>query len=482
MLFSELLARLDVLRVQGVVDMDVVRVTRDSRQVGVGVVFVAVVGATRDGHDDAAGVAHGVVVVERAIEAQPGVTVVEVRDTRRALAELAAAFAGDPARSMPVVGVTGTNGKTTVTTLCAEAMVRLGRSAGRVGTLGAQWPGTTLDSPLTTPEATDLHAWLARMRADGVEAAFLEVSSAALPRGRADALPFHTVVFTNLSRDHLDLHETMEAYAQAKALLFAPERLRAPGGAPRALLCGDDPAWALMDPPSDRWLYGFGDSNDVRAVDVELDGAGQKIRIVAPDGVSVTVQSPLIGRHNTLNLIAAVAVLATLGVPWSDAALAVGSVVSVRGRMEVVPDRHGRTIVVDYAHTPDALEVVLSTLRECSTGRITVVFGCGGDRDPGKRPVMGAVASAMADRVIVTSDNPRSEDPETIAREIVQGVSRPVEVLLDRAAAIRSAIERAGPGDVVLIAGKGHETQQVLGGRTVAFDDRAVAASILEGA
>jgi UDP-N-acetylmuramoyl-L-alanyl-D-glutamate--2,6-diaminopimelate ligase len=481
MLLTELLGRLDPLAIHGSRDVEVRAVTRDSRRVSAGVIFVAIQGGRFDGHGAVASLPIGAVaVVERPVAPPAGVTVVEVRSTGSALAVVAAALAGDPARAVRVVGVTGTNGKTTITSICASAMVALGRRAGRIGTLGAAWPGVERPASLTTPEAPELQGWLAEMRDAGVEAAFVEVSSAALPRGRADALPFHTVAFTNLGHDHLDIHGDLASYAAAKALLFREERLRRAGGPPRAVLFGDDPRWPDMRPPDDRWLYGFGERADVRIASLDLTPAGQRLVVLHPGGRS-EIRSALIGRHNAANLTGALAVLATVGVPWDDAAWALGQTPSVRGRLEPVPDPAGRTVLVDYAHTPDALEAVLATLREITTGRVHVVFGCGGGRDAAKRPLMGEVAARLADRVVLTSDNPRDEDPRRIIDEILSGVAAPVHVEIDRAAGIRAAILGAAPGDVVLIAGKGHEVTQEAGGRSSAFDDREVAADILEG-
>lgn len=479
MVLSALIGRLDPLAVHGSPELQVDRVTRDSRQAGAGAVFVAIRGERVDGHDFVAGLSGGAAVVERRVPQADHVVQVVVQDTGRALAQIAAAFAGDPAERLPVVGITGTNGKTTISALCASAFTALGRSAGRIGTLGAAWPGVERASELTTPESTELQTWLRQMLDAGVHAAFTEVSSIALPRGRADALPFHTVVFTNLGRDHLDLHGDMDAYARAKAMLFRPERLRPAGGAPRAVLCGDDPAWQRMGPPVDRWLYGFDPQSDVQILAAELETGGQSLRLRTPDGI-VQLHSPLIGRHNALNLAGALAILATLGVSWADAARGLGAVPPVRGRLEPVPDPGGRIVLVDYAHTPDALQAVLATLRTLTTGEVWVVFGCGGGRDAGKRPLMGEVASRLADRVVVTSDNPRHESPQQIVDQILTGVVCPVEVELDRAAAIRRAVVAARPGDVVLIAGKGHERTQEIAGERLPFDDRAVAAALLE--
>ncbi len=507
MRLADLLDHVDPLEVHGLTDVDVRRVTRDSREAGEGVLFVAVRGERVDGHAFVAGLGAGAALVEEAPEAAR-VPWIRVRDTREALAQAAAAVAGFPAAHLPVVGVTGTNGKTTVTSLCEGALAALGRRGGRIGTLGAAWWDEERPTGLTTPEAPELHRLLAEMRSDAVEAAFVEASSIALVQRRVDALPFHTVVFTNLGRDHLDFHGDMDGYAAAKALLFDQARLRAPGGMPRALLCGDDPAWPAMRPPEDRWLYGLSEGCDLRIVQVALSEVGQRVAVRVPARAEpVLLETRLVGAFNALNAVAALGALRTLGLAWDEAARGLGAVPGVPGRLQRVglgvprpgpPDASRLPAVfVDYAHTPDALDAALRALRPLvgPRGQLVVVFGCGGDRDPGKRAPMGRVAAELADRVVLTSDNPRSEDPDAILAHIRAGTEdvqrrapRRISSIPDRARAIRFAVthdafhpdEGVGRGDdVVLIAGKGHEKTQQIGGTTIPFDDVEVAEGAL---
>ncbi len=480
MRLATLLQRVDVRDVQGDLDRLVRGVGRDSRTVGAGGVFVAIRGARVDGHDLIGGLHEAAaVVVERAVRAPPGVTVVRVDDTKAALAALAAAWNGFPAERMKVIGVTGTNGKTTITTLVEEALLGMGVPAGRIGTTGIRVNGEALPSALTTPEAPELQAALAQMREAGVRAVLIEASSIGQVQRRLDQIPFHLGVFTNLTRDHLDHHGTMAAYRDAKAGLF--QRLRAPGGPPRALLFGDDPAWPGLGPPADHWLYGEGEGHALRLVAWRADAQGLALEVNTPHGAG-TLRSPLVGHYNALNLVAALGCLLTLDVPLSDALAALGAVRGVPGRLERVDHPGGPLVLVDYAHTPDALTGVLDAVRGATRGRLFVVFGCGGDRDAGKRPEMGRAAEAGADVVVVTSDNPRSEDPQAIVDATLSGMdSPPAHVALDRAAAIGWALAAAGPDDAVLIAGKGHETTQEIGGVKHPFDDRAVARAWLEG-
>lgn len=487
MRLAELLPFVEALDVFGtdVDDVDVRAITRDSREAGAGVIFVAIAGGRHDGHDYVDAVQAGVVVVERGVAVQPGVVRIHVADTRLALAQLSAGLYGQPAEQLPVVGITGTNGKTTIVSACEGAMRALGRSGGRIGTLGAVWKEEVRATGLTTPEAPELHRTLADMRAAGVEAAFVEVSSIALDQRRVDALPFHAVVFTNLSRDHLDFHGDMESYAAAKAQLFEASRLRAAGRGVRAVLCGDDPAWARMKPPEDRWLYGFEAHNDVRIVDLSLSDRGQRLRVVVPDQVEpIEVETQLVGRFNALNAVGALCALRLSGLRWEEAARGLSEVAGVPGRLQRVPvdQERGPCVFVDYAHTPDALAAALQALRPLVPAEqvLTVVFGCGGDRDAGKRPEMGRVAVAHADRVILTSDNPRTEDPEAILDAIEAGLPASpgvqVDRLADRHRAIAAAIATRG---VVLIAGKGHEDYQEIHGNKLHFDDVEVAAQAL---
>jgi UDP-N-acetylmuramoyl-L-alanyl-D-glutamate--2,6-diaminopimelate ligase len=480
MKLGALIAHLDAVRWAGDPDREITVVTRDSREAGAGALFVAIPGARVDGHTLVGGLSEvAAVALEREVPVPPGVAWVLVRDVRVALAAAAAAVEGSPATVMPVVGVTGTNGKTTITTLLQQLAQGCGVVAGRIGTTGVEVGGVVVPAELTTPEAPRLQAWLRQMREAGAALVAMEVSSIGLVQRRVEAIPFALAVFTNLGLDHLDFHGTMEAYGQAKSRLFT-ELLRPVGGAPRALLCADDPAWRTMGAPDDRWLYGFAPDADVRVEALTLDGAGMRFRLVYPGGVR-EVAAPLIGRHNAQNLAGALAAGLLLGFEVDRLVAACAGLRGAAGRLEPVPNERGLTVVVDYAHTPDALEAAIASMRAVVRGRLWVVFGCGGDRDRGKRPEMGRVALS-ADRVLITSDNPRSESAAQIAADVLAGVGEAeVVVELDRRVAIERALRGALPGDGVLIAGKGHETTQEISGVFYPFDDRLVARAALEG-
>ncbi len=477
MRLSDLLPELDVVEIRGESRSELRRVTRDSRQVGADAVFVAIEGGRIDGHDLVAGLHNvGAVVIARQVEAPKGVPVVRVHDTRLALAQLAAALEGHPSRAVPVVGVTGTNGKTTVTTLIAQVAARLERPAGRIGTTGVTVAGRELPSQLTTPEAPVLQSWFARMRREGCEVIAMEVSSIGLVQRRVDGTRFHTTVFTNLGHNHPEFHGTLEAYRQAKARLFG-ELLRPPGGPPRALLFGDDPSWRQMGAPEDHWTYGFGE-HDLAIRDWSSSTAGTRLTLLTPAG-EIGLESPLVGRFNAENLAATVGVGLTLGWPLEDLADALRHVSGAPGRMQRVDNPHGLLVLVDYAHTPAALKLAIDAVRPVTSGKIWVVFGCGGDRDRTKRPKMGR-AALSADMVVVTSDNPRSEDPLAIIHDITAAIAAEAHVEPDRGLAIRFAVAEAQPGDTILIAGKGHESTQTVGDEARPFDDVAVAAAALE--
>lgn len=480
MLLSEILPHIEVLELHGEPGVEVCSVTRDSRRVRAGSVFVAIKGATVDGHDFVPNLAEAAaVVVDRPLSAPDGVCVVRVADTRRSLPVLAAAIHGFPGHALNVVGVTGTNGKTTVTTLVDEALRALGERSARIGTMGTYIDGTPVSTELTTPESTELQELLFEMRAVGVEHVAMEVSSIGLEQRRVDGILYSVGVFTNLSRDHLDFHGDMKSYQRAKARLFE-ELLRPSGGLPRALACVDDPNWQGLGLPSDRWLYGFASSAHVRITRLETLGTGMSLTIKTPLGTAA-FQSSLVGRFNALNLAAALGVCLLLGFRLEGSAAALGSIACVPGRMEVVQHPGDFLVLVDYAHSPDALSCVLEAAGEVCRGQLWVVFGCGGDRDSGKRPQMGSVAEEGADQVVVTSDNPRNEAPLQIIDSILSGMSLgPAHVNVEREAAIAWALSRAAAGDVVVIAGKGHETYQEVAGQRLDFDDRVVARKYLE--
>jgi UDP-N-acetylmuramoyl-L-alanyl-D-glutamate--2,6-diaminopimelate ligase len=443
----------------------------DSRDVRPGSLFFCVRGEHADGHAFAAEAVTGgasAVVVERDLDVPaPRLRVGSVRE---AMGPMSAVVFGDPAASLTVVGVTGTNGKTTTTYLLEAVFGRSGRVPGVIGTTGARIDGSAVPLERTTPEAPDLHRLLSRMRTEGVAAVAMEVSSHALAQHRVDGVVADVALFTNLSRDHLDYHRSMDAYSEAKARLFTPALAR------RGVVNADDPFGSRLMRDAAIPLTSFGvdaSGADLRATDLEVDarGIGFTVR-------GVGVRSPLRGRFNVWNCLGALAVAEVLGIDLDVAAAALHDVSGVPGRMEPVDAGQDFLVMVDYAHTPDSIVSVLRGARPLAAGRLIVVFGCGGDRDRAKRPLMGEAATSEADLTIVTSDNPRTEDPLAIIGEIVPGAETgggPYVVEPDRRVAIRRAIEGAGTGDVVVIAGKGHETVQEIDDDTVPFDDRKVA-------
>jgi UDP-N-acetylmuramoyl-L-alanyl-D-glutamate--2,6-diaminopimelate ligase len=373
---------------------------------------------------------------------------------------------------MRMVGVTGTNGKTTVTYLLESIFAANGWRAGVIGTTGARIDRRAVPLARTTPEAPDLHRLLAAMRDGGIEEVAMEVTSHALDQRRVDGLRFAVAVFTNLSQDHLDYHGDMESYLRAKASLFTPER------AARGVVNGDDGAAPrLLESAIPMETFGTGEGADHRAEDVTADASGIRLRV---DGLEV--RSPLLGAFNASNCLAALAASRALAIDDAVAVRGIADVRGVPGRMEPVREGQRFLVMVDYAHTPDSIDNVLRAARPLASGRLIIVFGCGGDRDRGKRPLMGRAATAGADLAIVTSDNPRSEDPLAIIDDIVPGAREgggPFVVEPDRREAIRLAVRRARPGDAVVIAGKGHETYQEIGAARIPFDDREVAAQEL---
>ncbi len=469
---AALVAALDDARATGPLDIAVRALAHDSRAVGPGTLFVALRGERVDGHTFvgaalAAGAAG--VVVDGAFAAgatlPPERSVVVVSDTRRALSRLAATLYGKPSSALRIAGVTGTNGKTTVTHLVAAILAEAGVPAGRIGTLGARFGGAMWSLDNTTPLALELQTLLAEMRDRGALAVVMEASSHALALDRVADVDFAVAALTNVTRDHLDFHGTFEAYAAAKRTLF--ER------APVVVLnAGDAYArrWAheLAERGKTVVTYGLDCEASLAARDVAVRADGSAFVL---DARRFTLRLP--GRFNIANALAALAIARTYGVTDEVAARALAAFDRVPGRMEHLAGG-GIDVLVDYAHTPDALDVVLRAARETARGQLAVVFGCGGDRDRGKRPQMGRIARKRADRVVVTSDNPRGEEPQAILEEILAGIAdrRDVTALVDRRAAIRRAILEAEPGDVVVVAGKGHETYQVIGTFVNHFDDR----------
>jgi UDP-N-acetylmuramoyl-L-alanyl-D-glutamate--2,6-diaminopimelate ligase len=450
----------------------------DNRRVRPRDLFFCVRGASTDGHEFAAdAVSRGAAALVVDHRLGLGVPEVVVDDVRRRMAQAAATFYGEPTSELLLAGVTGTNGKSTTAHLLRAMLEADGRQTGLLGTVGSTVAGQPVQLQRTTPEAVDLQRSFRAMLDGGDIACVMEVSSHALALHRVDGARFALGVFTNLTQDHLDFHETMEEYFQAKRLLFTE------CAAARAIINGDDPYGRRL--AADREVNApvtFAIDRpgaDYRASDVHTELSGSRFVIHGPDA-STSVRSPLRGRFNVYNVLGAFAAARTLGVAAETAAAAIAHAGQVPGRFQTIDAGQDFAVVVDYAHTPDSLENVINTARELSRGEVHVVFGCGGDRDRGKRPLMGAIAARLADHVIVTSDNPRSEEPEAIIAEILAGIDRPVAHEADRRAAITAAIAAARSGDVVLIAGKGHEQgQEFAGGLTLPFDDAAVALEAL---
>jgi UDP-N-acetylmuramoyl-L-alanyl-D-glutamate--2,6-diaminopimelate ligase len=444
----------------------------DSRTIGPGMLYIAVRGSQADGHRyvaDAVRRGAAAVVVESAQQSE--VPEILVRDGRRAALALGQAWYGRPSRRLTLIGITGTNGKTTTTGLIRHLLNAAG-GAGSIGTLGAfDGRGEAVPSTagsLTTPGAIDLQATLADLLARGTTHVVMEASSHSLDQGRLDGLAFAAGVFTNLTRDHLDYHETMEAYLAAKLKLIG---LLSLGGVEVINL--DDEAWRIMPPRAPRVTFGLHPAADVRATGVVLDAAGSRFQLEGRFG-RAEASLPLLGDFNVSNALAAAACALGLGQPLEQVVARLAVSPQVPGRMERISDVPC-IVLRDYAHTPDALARALATLRPLTSGRVIVVFGCGGDRDRGKRPLMGRIAAEGADLAVATSDNPRTEDPDAIIDEIEQGMGDVPHLRIpDRLAAIHAALDEARPGDTLLLAGKGHETYQVLGTEKVPFDEREI--------
>ncbi|MFN8222392.1 MAG: UDP-N-acetylmuramoyl-L-alanyl-D-glutamate--2,6-diaminopimelate ligase [Gaiellales bacterium] len=455
--------------------VEILKLAHDTRHVGDGTLFFCLSGTRVDGHDLAGeAVARGAaaLVVDRPLD--PLVPQLVVEDTRAAMAVCADVFFGRPSERLEIAGVTGTNGKSTTTFLLRSILEQGGRRTGQIGTIEWVVGGETRKAPHTTPESIELHGLLAEMIAAGDEAVAMEASSHGSHYRRLDRVRFASLAFTNLTQDHLDLHGDMESYFQAKRRLFTgvtPPPAAVNIGDPYGRRLAEELAGAGRAPLV---TYGLRPEAEVRADSLELGPRGS--RFIA---AGIEIRTPLLGIFNVENVLAAVASALLLDVDDDEIAGGVEAVKGVPGRFESIDEGQEFAVVVDYAHTPDALDTVLSAARQLGEGRVIVVFGAGGDRDRDKRRVMGEVARQRADVVVVTSDNPRSESPLAIIEEVVQGTGTTVEIDPDRASAIALAIGQASAGDVVVIAGKGHEQGQDVGGVITPFDDREVARAAL---
>ncbi len=489
----------------GGLDVPVTSVTDDSRKVSPGALFVAVKGGQVDGHE----------FVEQAVSAGASALVLQdeggaatsswrvgarslplirVKDSRGALGLLAGRFYGDPSSRLRMIGVTGTNGKTTVTYLCKAILEAGSRKVGLIGTVAYLVGTERLPASHTTPGPVEFHELLSRMVQGGLDSVVMEVSSHALAMDRTAGCEFDVAVFTNLTQDHLDFHANMEEYFHAKLRLFtglSPDGVKT--GPKRAIVNIDDPRGARVrqHAKASVWTYSIRSPSDIRAEHINLSLGGTNFLAVTPAG-RMKIESQLVGEHNVYNMLAAIGVGLQEGLPLETIQTGLRSVGNIPGRFERVEGAEDYTVVVDYAHTEDALDRLLAAARVLKTGRIITVFGCGGDRDRSKRPKMGRVATRHSDVVFLTSDNPRTEDPLAILGEVERGVREELdrsarapfryEVIPDRRLAIEAALREARRGDMVLIAGKGHEDYQIIGTKRYHFDDREVARAALQGA
>ena len=500
MRIKEFLTIDQVEHAEGDLEQEVSGLSYDSRKVGPGDIFFATPGEKADGHNYIADVVRrgaAAVVASRVGNWPRPAASLRVKDVRRSMGLWGAHFYGRPSEKVRLIGVTGTNGKTTLTYLIESVLRAAALPSGVIGTINYRYAGHEVPSHHTTPESLDLQAMLGEMSQAGVKAVAIEVSSHALAQQRVRGLDFDIGVFTNLSRDHLDYHQDMDEYFLTKSKLFTDYLAASSKPRKGAVVYGDDPRGRellekIRSYDFDLWSYGMGQECDVHPVNVERDVSGLRGAIRAREQV-IEFDSPLIGAANLQNILGAVGVGRALGVDADVLAEGINQLKSVPGRLEKVANRRGITILVDYAHSPDALEKVLDAVRPLARGKVICVFGCGGDRDRGKRPLMGEIAARLSDLVVLTSDNPRTEEPSAIIDDVEEGVTRrPLRKLgvsdlrsgevtrgyfieLDRRKAIAVAVSAASVGDLVLIAGKGHEDYQILGTNKIHFDDREVA-------
>lgn len=487
--FASLLA---VCELSGNGNTEIKGIQTDSRQVQEGDMFICLPGHTVDGHDYAdKAVSLGAValVVERKLELD--VPQLIVSSCRFAMAVFSDCFFGHPSQKLNMIGVTGTNGKTTTTYLIEQILNDAESETGLIGTIQMRYAGQTFPMSGTTPEALDLQRSLYHMVEAGVKNCVMEVSSHALQQGRVKGTEFRTAVFTNLTQDHLDYHHTMEEYRGAKSLLFARLGNGFDDGLHKrkyAVLNADDAASVYFaDSTSAEVItYGIDANADVRASNIKITARGTSFHVDSFKG-SVDVELRMVGKFNVYNALAAITAALLEGIELDSIKRSLEAIPGVDGRVEAVNEGQPFAVIVDYAHTPDGLENVLRTVNEFAEKEVFCVFGCGGDRDRTKRPIMGQIAAKYSDRVFVTSDNPRTENPDAILEDIKQGLiadgvpSEKYELIVDRKSAIKRAIELASPGDVVLIAGKGHETYQIIGTVKTDFDDRLVAKEAIRG-
>lgn len=474
-----------VKRTVGNMEVEITGLQMDSRKIENGNLFICVPGIEgflEDRHSfakDAVNNGAAALVVERDVEIN--VPKIFVKDARRAMAVIASHFYGYPSHEMKLVGITGTNGKTTTSFIIEKIFADYGVKTGLMGNNGVKINGIMLPTDINTQEPPTLQQNLRKMRNHETEICVMEVSSQGLDMKRVLGCKFRTTVFTNLTQDHLDYHGTFEEYKNSKSLLFS--RLGNtfdPDDSKYVVLNADDPVVEDMKRVTSAEVitYGINNESDVSAKNIRMTSKGIQFLLSSFKG-DIEIELQLVGRFNVYNALAGITVALIEGIPLENIKTSLSKLTNVGGRMEIVDEKQDFLVLVDYAHTPDALENVLNSIKEFSQGKIITVFGCGGDRDKGKRPIMGEISSLYSDIVLITSDNPRSEDPNQILSEIEKGIMKTgnlyVESIVDRKAAIYRAIEIANPMDVIIIAGKGHETYQIFKDKTISFDDKEVA-------
>ncbi|MFZ5965852.1 MAG: UDP-N-acetylmuramoyl-L-alanyl-D-glutamate--2,6-diaminopimelate ligase [Bacillota bacterium] len=484
MKLSDLIRTAEVIDVYGNTDIEISGIAYDSRKVDKGYVFVCLEGSQVDGHDfasSAVGKGAAALVVNKEINVEGDITIIRVNDTRKALSAIAADYYGRPSQKMNMIGITGTNGKTTTTYLIKEILEINGGNSGLIGTISYKILDKEYKAVNTTPESLELQRLFAEMLEKSVDTCVMEVSSHSLEVGRVADVHFSIGVFTNLTRDHMDFHGDIESYKKAKTKLFYKTTQA-------NIINIDDPygveiAQVIEGLPVKLLTYGMNKGADITAKDVSISLKGARFTLVTPAYRGpVEIATP--GRFSVYNALAAASVCYILGYDLKQIQDGLRSIKGVPGRFELVGNTGDHCIIVDYAHTPDALENVLNTTKEFVKGKLITVFGCGGDRDKTKRPMMGEIAGKLSDYCVITSDNPRTENPGVIMEEIENGIKKTdckYKMIVDRRMAIHEAIASSTPGDVIVIAGKGHETYQIIGSNVIDFDDRLIAQEILRG-
>ncbi len=483
MKLSNLIGKIKTLEVIGNTSIEIDSIAYDSRKVSNNSLFVCIKGAKTDGHlfiENAIKNGAVALIVEDDIDEIPNVCIIKVKNARSALADVAVAFYKNATDSMDVIGVTGTNGKTTITHIIKSILESNGVPSGLIGTISYKILDKEYKSSNTTPESLELQKLFSEMKSSGVNTCAMEVSSHSLEMGRVRGVKFKIGVFTNLTPDHMDFHLNVENYRKAKTKLFYQVNLA-------NIINIDDKYGKLIleeikDLATPVITYGIDDKASIHAKDIKITPKGSNFTVVTPKfSGNIFFSTP--GRFSVYNVLAAVAVCTTLGYDFDQIKKGVESIKGVPGRFELVQDVGDYTIIVDYAHTPDALENVLNTIKGFANGKIITVFGCGGDRDKTKRPIMGELAGSLSDFSIITSDNPRTENPEDIMKEIEVGIkskTNKYKMIIERKEAIKEAVKIAGSHDIILIAGKGHETYQIIGEKISDFDDKKIARKIIQ--